>query len=66
VSFWELIIVYPNGGQWAPFSKVFPPWLKPLVTPLLAVPMYMHMKISITAQRSTKHYTNILKMINRI
>jgi len=24
VSFWELIIAYPNGGQWAPFSKVSP------------------------------------------
>jgi len=22
VSFWELIIAYPNGGQWAPFRKV--------------------------------------------
>jgi len=20
MSFWELIIAYPNGGQWAPFS----------------------------------------------
>jgi len=20
VSFWELIIAYPNGGQWTPFS----------------------------------------------
>jgi len=19
MSFWELIIAYPNGGQWAPF-----------------------------------------------
>ena len=28
VSFWELIIVYPNGGQWAPSAK-FPP-LAPL------------------------------------
>jgi len=25
VGFWELIIAYPNGGQWAPFSKVCPP-----------------------------------------
>jgi len=25
VSFWELIIAFPNSGQWAPFSKVFPP-----------------------------------------
>jgi len=24
----------PNGGQWAPFKKVSPPWLKSLVTPL--------------------------------
>jgi len=37
VSFWELIIAYPNGGQWAPFRKVCPPWLKPLVTPLATV-----------------------------
>jgi len=22
VSFLELIIAYPNGGQWSPFSKV--------------------------------------------
>jgi len=22
VNFWELIIAFPNGGQWAPFSKV--------------------------------------------
>jgi len=20
MSFWELIIAHPNGGQWAPFS----------------------------------------------
>jgi len=20
MSFWELLIAYPNGGQWAPFS----------------------------------------------
>jgi len=25
VIFWELIIAFPNGGQWAPFSKVAPP-----------------------------------------
>jgi len=25
MSFRELIIAYPNGGQWAPFSKVSPP-----------------------------------------
>jgi len=25
VNFWELIIAFPNGGQWAPFSKVYPP-----------------------------------------
>jgi len=25
VNFWELIIAFPNGGQWAPFSKVCPP-----------------------------------------
>jgi len=31
VNFWELIIAFPNGDQWAPFSKI---WLKPLVTPL--------------------------------
>jgi len=24
MSFWELIIAYPNGGQWAPFSYVSP------------------------------------------
>jgi len=35
VNFWEIIIAFPNGGQWAPFSKVYPHWLKPLVTPLL-------------------------------
>jgi len=34
MSFWELIIAYSNGGQWAPISYVPPPWLKPLVTPL--------------------------------
>jgi len=34
MSFWELIIAYPNGGQWAPFSYVFHPWLNPAVTPL--------------------------------
>jgi len=27
MSFWELIIAYPNGDQWAPFSEVFPPGL---------------------------------------
>jgi len=36
VDFLELIIAFPNGGQWVPFSKVSPPWLKPLVTPLRA------------------------------
>ena len=36
VNFGEIIIASPNGGQWAPFSKVYPPWLKPLVTPLIA------------------------------
>jgi len=35
MRFWELIIAYPNGGQWAPFSYVCPPWLKSLVTPLI-------------------------------
>jgi len=25
VNFWELIIAFSNGGQWAPFSKVCPP-----------------------------------------
>jgi len=25
VIFWELIIAFPDGGQWAPFSKVAPP-----------------------------------------
>jgi len=35
VNVWELIIAFPNGGQWSPFSKVCPPWLNPLVTPLL-------------------------------
>jgi len=35
VNFWEIIIAFPNGGQWASFSKVCPPWLIPLVTPLL-------------------------------
>ena len=35
MSFWELNIAYPNGGQLAPFSYVLPPWLKPLVTPLV-------------------------------
>jgi len=25
VNFWKLIILFPNGGQWAPFSKVPPP-----------------------------------------
>ena len=35
MSFWELIIVYANGGQWAPSAKfATPPWLKHLVTPL--------------------------------
>jgi len=34
MSFWELIIANPNGGQWASFSYVCPSWLKPLVTPL--------------------------------
>jgi len=24
VNVWELIIAFPNGGQWAPFSKVCP------------------------------------------
>jgi len=24
VNFWELIIAFPNGGQWAPFNKVCP------------------------------------------
>ena len=35
VNFWEIIIAFPNGGQWAPCSKFFSPWFKPLVTPLL-------------------------------
>ena len=34
VSFWELIIAFPNGGQWAHFRKVCPSSLKHLVTPL--------------------------------
>jgi len=25
VNFWKLIIAFPNGGQWASFSKVCPP-----------------------------------------
>jgi len=37
VSFLELIIAYPNDGQWAPFRKVCPPWLRPQVTPLRTV-----------------------------
>ena len=24
VNFWEIIVAFPNGGQWAPFSKVCP------------------------------------------
>ena len=24
MSFWELNIAYPNGGQWAPFGYVLP------------------------------------------
>jgi len=24
VNFRELIIAFPNGGQWAPFSKIYP------------------------------------------
>jgi len=24
VNFWEIIIAFPNGAQWAPFSKVCP------------------------------------------
>jgi len=35
VCFWELIIALPNGGQWALFTKVCPPWLKPLIAPLV-------------------------------
>jgi len=35
MNFWEIIIAFPNGGQWAPFSKVCPSWLKSLVTPLV-------------------------------
>ena len=35
MSFWESIIAYANGGSWAPLSYVCPPWLKPLVTPLV-------------------------------
>jgi len=38
VNFVEIIIAFPNGGQWAPLSKVCSPWLKPLVTPLPAMP----------------------------
>jgi len=34
MGFSELIIAYPNGGQWVPFGYVLPTWLKPLVTPL--------------------------------
>ena len=33
-EFFEQIVAYLNGGQWAPSAK-FTPWLKPLVTPLL-------------------------------
>jgi len=40
VNFWELIIAFPNGGQWAPFSKVCPPWLKPLATPLVLIQFF--------------------------
>jgi len=29
-------IAFPNGGQWAPYSNVCTPWLKPLVTTLSA------------------------------
>jgi len=25
MSFWELIIAYPNCGQWAPSAKFSPP-----------------------------------------
>jgi len=25
VNFWELIIAFPNGDQWAPFSNVCSP-----------------------------------------
>jgi len=25
MSFWELIIACPNGGQWAPSAKFAPP-----------------------------------------
>ena len=25
VNFWELIMAFPNGGQWSPFSKACPP-----------------------------------------
>jgi len=56
----------PKRWPMGPFQQSFPPWLKPLVTPLLAVTMYMHIKISITAQRSTKHYANIPEMINTL
>jgi len=35
MSFWELIIAYPNRSQWAPSTK-FAPWLEPLVTPLIS------------------------------
>jgi len=35
MSFWELIIAYPNGSQWPSSANFFPPWLKPLVTPLV-------------------------------
>ena len=35
VKFLEIIIVFPNGGQWASCSKSPPPLFKPLVTPLL-------------------------------
>ena len=35
VSFWELLIAFPNGCRWVSFNKVCAPWLKPLVTPLI-------------------------------
>jgi len=50
VNFWEIIIAFPNGGQRAPFSKVCPPWLKPLVTPLTETKDYKQNTVKITYQ----------------
>jgi len=47
VNCWKLVISFPNCGQWAPFSKVCPSWVKPLVTPLIGASRHVDKRRSV-------------------